>query len=200
MTENPSIEESLHNLPELSVSELSKSLKSTLEERFPRVRVRGEITGFKRAASGHMYMRLKDDDAVLDGVCWRGTAGRLPIFPEDGMEIIATGRITSYGARSSYQIVIDSMELAGEGALLKLLEDRKRKLAEEGLFEASRKKPCHFYQRLLVLLALQQGLLSGIFYTACPTAFPSALFFGRLWCKAQRQQQKLVWRLMLFQR
>jgi exodeoxyribonuclease VII large subunit len=140
MTENPSIEETTHNLPELSVGELAKALKNTLEDRFPRVRVRGEITGFKRAASGHMYLRLKDDDAVLDGVCWRGTAGRLSIAPEDGMEIIATGRITSYGARSSYQIVIDSMELAGEGALLKLLEGRKRKLAEEGLFDASRKQ------------------------------------------------------------
>ena len=137
MTENPSIEESLHNLPELSVSELSKALKNSLEERFPRVRVRGEITGCKRAASGHMYLRLKDDVAALDGVCWKGTVGRLSLIPEDGIEIIATGRITSFAPRSSYQIVIDSMELAGEGALLKLLEDRKRKLAKEGLFEAS---------------------------------------------------------------
>ena len=148
MTENPSIEESLHNLPELSVGELSKALKSTLEERFPRVRVRGEITGFKRAASGHMYLRLKDDVAVLDGVCWRGTARRLPLVPEDGMEVIVTGRVASYGARSSYQIVIDSMELAGEGALLKLLEDRKRKLANEGLFKVSQKQSLPFYSIL----------------------------------------------------
>jgi exodeoxyribonuclease VII large subunit len=157
MTENPSIEESTHNLPELSVGELSKALKSTLEERFPRVRVRGEITGFKRAASGHIYLRLKDDDAVLDGVCWRGTAGRLSLAPEDGMEIIATGRITSYGARSSYQIIIDSMELAGEGALLKLLEDRKRKLAEEGLFEASRKQGLPFLPQVIGVVSSPTG-------------------------------------------
>jgi len=157
MTENPSIEETLHNLPELSVAELSKVLKSTLEESFPRVRVRGEITGFKRATSGHMYMRLKDDDAVLDGVCWRGTAGRLSLVPEDGMEIIATGRITSYGARSSYQIVIDSMELAGEGALLKLLEDRKRKLAEEGLFGASRKQGLPFLPQVVGVVSSPTG-------------------------------------------
>jgi exodeoxyribonuclease VII large subunit len=157
MTENPSIEESLHNLPELSVGELSKALKNTLEERFPRVRVRGEITGFKRAASGHMYMRLKDDDAVLDAVCWRGTSGRLPLIPQDGMEIIATGRITSYGARSSYQIVIDSMELAGEGALLKLLEDRKRKLTEEGLFVASRKQGLPYLPQVIGVVSSPTG-------------------------------------------
>jgi len=157
MTENPSNEESLHNLPELSVGELSKALKSTLEERFPRVRVRGEITGFKCAASGHMYLRLKDDDAILDGVCWRGTAVRLSLAPEDGMEIIATGRITSYGARSSYQIIIDSMELAGEGALLKLLEDRKRKLAEEGLFEVSRKQSLPFLPQVVGVISSPTG-------------------------------------------
>lgn len=157
MTENPSIEDSLHNLPELSVGELSKALKSTLEERFPRVRVRGEVTGLKRATSGHLYMRLKDADAVLDGVCWRGTAGRLPIVPEDGLEIIATGRITSFGARSSYQIVIDSMELAGEGAILKLLEDRRRKLAEEGLFEASRKQDLPFLPKVIGVISSPTG-------------------------------------------
>jgi len=157
MTENPSIEESLHNLPELSVGELSKALKSTLEERFPRVRVRGEITGFKRAASGHMYLRLKDDVAVLDGVCWRGTARRLPLVPEDGVEVIVTGRVTSYGARSSYQIVIDSMELAGEGALLKLLEDRKRKLANEGLFKVSQKQSLPFLPQVVGVISSPTG-------------------------------------------
>ncbi|MBL6932596.1 MAG: exodeoxyribonuclease VII large subunit [Rhodospirillales bacterium] len=157
MTEKPSIEESTHNLPELSVGELSNALKSTLEDRFGRVRVRGEITGFKRAASGHMYLRLKDDDAVLDGVCWRGTAGRLSLDPEDGMEVVVSGRITAYGARSSYQIVIDSMELAGEGALLKLLEDRKRKLAEEGLFDAHRKRALPFLPQVIGVVSSPSG-------------------------------------------
>ena len=97
------------------------------------MRVRGEISGFKRAASGHCYMALKDDQAVLDAVCWRGTAQRLALQPEDGLEVIATGRITSYPGRSKYQLIIDSLEMAGEGALLKLLEERRRKLAAEGL-------------------------------------------------------------------
>jgi exodeoxyribonuclease VII large subunit len=129
-----------HNQPELTVSELSQSLKRTVESNFDRVRVRGEISGFKRAASGHMYMALKDDNAVLDAVCWRGVAGKLAVVPEDGLEVIVTGKLTTYPSRSRYQIVVDGMEMAGEGALLKLLEDRKRKLAAEGLFAAERKK------------------------------------------------------------
>ena len=157
MTENPSIEESLHNLPEFSVGELSKALKNTLEESFPRVRVRGEITGLTRAASGHVYLRLKDNAAVLDGVCWKGTVGRLALVPDDGIEIIATGRITSYGARSTYQIIIDSMELAGEGALLKLLEDRKKKLAEEGLFKESQKQSLPFLPQVVGVVSSPTG-------------------------------------------
>ena len=128
------------NLPVQSVSEISQALKTAVEERFSWVRVRGEISGFKRAASGHLYMAMKDADALLDAVCWRGTANRLSIKPEDGMEIVATGRLTTYPGRSKYQIVIESMELAGEGALLKLLEDRRRKLAAEGLFDAECKR------------------------------------------------------------
>ncbi|MDG2204462.1 MAG: exodeoxyribonuclease VII large subunit, partial [Alphaproteobacteria bacterium] len=128
-----------HNLPEMGVGEISTMLKATVESAFQRVRVRGEISGFKRAPSGHLYMTLKDDDAVLDAVCWRGTAARLRLLPEDGLEVIATGRLTIYAGRSKYQIVVESFEVAGEGALLKHLEDRRRQLAAEGLFDADRK-------------------------------------------------------------
>lgn len=157
MSEKTSLEDFAHNLPELTVGELSSALKNTLEDRFPRVRVRGEITGFKRATSGHLYLRLKDDEAVLDGVCWRGTAGKLSLQPEDGMEVVASGRITAYGTRSSYQIVIDSLELAGEGALLKLLEERRRKLAEEGLFDPMRKKALPFLPRVIGVVSSPTG-------------------------------------------
>ena len=102
------------NLPEYTVSEISQAVKHTLERSFERGRVRGELSGFKRHTSGHLYFTLKDTDAAMDGVCWRGTAMRLAIKPEDGMEVICTGRITTYPGRSKYQIVIDSMELAGE--------------------------------------------------------------------------------------
>ncbi len=145
------------NLPEYSVSEVSQAVKRTLESTFDRVRIRGEISGFKRAASGHLYMALKDDKAVLDGVCWRGVAGKLGLRPEDGMEVIVSGRITSYPGRSKYQIVIDAMELAGEGALLKLLEDRRRKLMAEGLFAAERKRPLPYLPQVIGVVTSPTG-------------------------------------------
>jgi len=129
------------NAPIFSVTEVSNHLKRVVEDSFAFVRVRGEISGFKRAGSGHLYFRLKDEDAVLDAVCWRGSAARLGIEPEDGLEVIATGRLTTYPGRSNYQIVVESVEVAGEGALLKLLEDRRKKLAAEGLFDAAEKRP-----------------------------------------------------------
>src|SRR5579864_3728973 len=128
------------NLPEYTVSELSLALKRSIEDGFGHVRVRGEISGWKRPGSGHCYFALKDAEAVLDAVCWRGTAIRLAVKPEDGMEVVCTGRLTTYPGRSKYQLVIESVELAGIGALLKLLEERKKKLEAEGLFAAERKK------------------------------------------------------------
>lgn len=145
------------NLPEYSVSELSSALKRTVEESYSYVRVRGEISGFKRAASGHLYMSLKDESAVLDAVCWRGTAGRLSLQPEDGLEVVATGKITTYAQRSRYQIVIESLEVAGEGALLKLLEDRRRKLAEEGLFDEDRKRELPYLPEVIGVVTSPTG-------------------------------------------
>ncbi len=127
-------------MPSFTVSELSSALKRTVEDAFGFVRVKGEISQPKVAASGHCYLRLKDESAVLDGIIWRGTMSKLSLKPEEGMEVIASGRLTTYPGRSSYQIIIESMELAGEGALLKLLEDRRKKLAAEGLFDEGRRK------------------------------------------------------------
>ena len=129
------------NVPELSVSELSFALKRTLEDGFGRVRVRGELSKVKIHTSGHMYSDLKDADSLINLVCWRATVGRLAVRPEEGLEVICTGKITTYPARSNYQLVVEQMELAGQGALLKMLEDRRQKLAAEGLFDAARKKP-----------------------------------------------------------
>ena len=155
MPENPTT--ATQNLPEYSVSELSGALKRTVEDSFSYVRVRGEVSGFKRAASGHLYMTLKDDSAVIDGVCWRGVAGRLSIQPEDGLEIIATGKLTTYPARSKYQLVIESMELAGEGALLKLLEERRKKLAADGLFDEDRKRELPFLPGVIGVVTSPTG-------------------------------------------
>ena len=115
------------NLPEISVSELSNQVKFTVETTFGRVRVRGEISRPKKAASGHLYLTLKDDRSVIDGVCWKGNAQRLTVQPEEGMDVICTGKITTYPMQSKYQMVIEKIELAGEGALLKLLEERRKK-------------------------------------------------------------------------
>src|SRR5947209_4625674 len=145
------------NLPEYTVSELSNALKRRIEESFSYVRVRGEISGFKRHSSGHCYLALKDADAVLEAVCWRGTALRLTMKPEDGMEVVCTGRLTTFPGRSKYQLVIDTMELAGFGALLKLLEERKQRLAAEGLFAEGRKKKLPFLPQLIGVVTSPTG-------------------------------------------
>ncbi len=145
------------NLPEYTVSELSAALKRTIEQGFSYVRVRGEISGFKRHGSGHCYFALKDAEAVLDGVAWRGTAQRLTLKPEDGMEVVCTGRLTTYPGRSKYQLVIETMELAGVGALLKLLEERRKRLAAEGLFAEERKRKLPFLPRVIGIVTSPTG-------------------------------------------
>src|SRR5437764_3123548 len=145
------------NLPEYTVSELSLALKRSVEENFSHVRVRGEISGFKRHGSGHCYFVLKDSDAALDAVCWRQTAIRLPIKPEDGMEVVCTGRLTTYPGRSKYQLVIDSIALAGIGALLKILEDRRQRLAAEGLFAVERKKKLPYLPKVIGIVTSPSG-------------------------------------------
>jgi exodeoxyribonuclease VII large subunit len=146
-----------HNRPALSVSELSQALKRMVESEFDHVRVRGEISGFKRHTSGHCYFTLKDADAVLDAVCWKHMASRLGMKPEDGMEVIATGRLTTYPGRSKYQIVVERLELAGAGALLKLLEERKARLAAEGLFDAARKRALPFLPEVIGVVTSPTG-------------------------------------------
>jgi len=145
------------NVPEMSVSDLAHSLKRTLENTFSHIRVRGELSGIKIAASGHLYGDIKDVDANVNIVCWKGTMVKLPIRPEDGMDVIITGRVSSYAKSSRYQIIIEKMELAGEGALLKLLEDRRKKLAAEGLFDESRKKPLPYLPEVIGVVTSPTG-------------------------------------------
>ena len=145
------------NMPEFTVTEISGAVKRTIESSFERVRVRGEVSRPTRAGSGHLYLSLKDDQAVLEAVCWRGSAQRLSVQPEEGMEVIATGKLTTYPGRSKYQMVIDQIELAGEGALLKLLEDRRKRLAAEGLFDADRKRPIPYLPRVIGVVTSPTG-------------------------------------------
>ncbi len=145
------------NAQPLTISEISALLKRTVEDRFGFVRLRGELSGVKRAASGHFYCALKDEGALIDGVMWKGNAARLNFRPEDGLEVIATGKLTTYPGRSKYQIVIDSLELAGEGALLALLEKTRARLAAEGLFDATRKRSLPFLPQVIGVVTSPTG-------------------------------------------
>lgn len=128
-----------------------------MEREFGQVRLRGEISGYKRAASGHAYLTLKDENAVIDAVIWRGAASAIPFQPQDGLEVIATGKVTTYPGRSKYQIVIDRLELAGEGALMALFEKLKARLGEEGLFDTARKRPLPFMPRVIGVVTSPTG-------------------------------------------
>ena len=161
------------NAEPLSVSEISQALKRTVEDRFGFVRLRGELSGVKRAASGHLYCALKDDKAVIDGVMWRGSTARLPFNPEDGLEVIASGKLTTYPGRSKYQIVIERMELAGEGALLALLEKTRARLQAEGLFAAERKRPLPFLPRTIGVVTSPTGAVIRDILHRLADRFPS---------------------------
>ena len=150
--------EATDNAPELSVTELSSALKRTVEDRFGYVRVRGEVSGWRGPhSSGHVYFALKDQGAKIDAVMWKGVFQRLRVKPEEGMEVIATGKITTYPNKSSYQIIVESIEPAGVGALLAQLEDRRRRLAAEGLFDEGRKQLLPFMPRTIGVVTSPTG-------------------------------------------
>ncbi|WP_274426292.1 exodeoxyribonuclease VII large subunit [Chelativorans sp. YIM 93263] len=150
--------DSLSNVAEFSVSEISLAVKRTVEDAFGRVRIRGEVSGYRGPhASGHCYFALKDERARIEAVIWRGTYSKLKFPPQEGLEIIATGRVTTYPGSSKYQLVIDTIEPAGAGALMALLEERKRKLAAEGLFADERKKPLPFMPRVIGVVTSPTG-------------------------------------------
>ncbi|MCP5412500.1 MAG: exodeoxyribonuclease VII large subunit [Alphaproteobacteria bacterium] len=145
------------NLPEWSVSEISTALKRMVEDRFAVVRVRGEISGLKFHSSGHVYFDLKDDKAVLNAVVWRGVASRLKMKPEGGAEVICTGKLSTYAGSSRYQLIVEQMELAGLGALMAMLEERRKRLAAEGLFDEARKQPLPFLPEVIGVITSPTG-------------------------------------------
>jgi exodeoxyribonuclease VII large subunit len=145
------------NAGAMTVSELSSRLKRHVEDGFAHVRIRGEISGWKRVASGHCYLALKDDKAVIDGVMWKGSGGALAFAPTDGIEVIASGKLTTYPGRSKYQIVIETMELAGEGAMLALLEKLKARLASEGLFDTTAKRALPYLPKTIGVVTSPTG-------------------------------------------
>jgi exodeoxyribonuclease VII large subunit len=147
----------MNEIVEYTVSEISFAVKRCVETAFGQVRVKGEIFGAKRADSGHWYLSLKDSNAVLSAVCWRGVASSLPVAIEDGLEVVASGRITTFAGKSSYQLVIEKLEAAGTGALLKLLEERKQRYLEEGLFDEAHKQKIPFLPRVIGVVTSPSG-------------------------------------------
>ena len=162
------------NSPEFSVSELAGAIKRALEDGFGHVRLRGEISGYRGPhASGHCYFALKDDTAKIDAVIWKGVFGRLKMRPEEGMEVIAQGRVTSYPGSSKYQIVIEAMEPAGIGALMALLEERKRKFTAEGLFAAEKKRALPFMPRVVGIVTSPTGAVIRDMLAGFAERFPT---------------------------
>jgi exodeoxyribonuclease VII large subunit len=162
------------NLPEYSVSELSAAIKGTLERAYGYVRLRGEISGFRGThSSGHAYFSLKDDKSRIEAVIWRSTMLGLRIKPAEGLEVIATGRITTYPGTSKYQIVIDALEPAGIGALMALMEERKRRLAAEGLFEQAKKRRLPFLPRVIGIVTSPTGAVIRDMLAGFAERFPA---------------------------
>ncbi|WP_237216831.1 exodeoxyribonuclease VII large subunit, partial [Falsiroseomonas oryziterrae] len=160
------------NVPEFSVSEISGAVRRTLEGAFGRVRVRGEITECKRYPSGHIYLSLKDENAKLESVVWRTAVPRLAVQPENGVEVIATGKLTTYADRSKYQLVIDRLEYAGEGALLARIEKLKAKLAADGLFDEARRKRLPLLPRVVGVVTSEAGAVIQDIRTTIARRFP----------------------------
>ena len=151
------------NIPEYSVTELSSALKSTIEDNFGYVRIKGELSGINKHSSGHIYLTLKDENAIINGIIWRSSVAKIKIQPEEGLEVICSGKISTgynpgrYPGRSNYQITIDSMKPAGVGALMAILEERKQKLKIEGLFEEIHKKTLPKYPTSIGVITSPTG-------------------------------------------
>jgi exodeoxyribonuclease VII large subunit len=160
------------NIPEYTVSEISGAVKRTLEGSFGRVRVRGEITELKRYPSGHIYFSLKDEGGKISGIVWKYAASRLGLDPENGIEVIATGKVSSYPDRSSYQLIVERMEFAGAGALLARIEMLRVRLAAEGLFDAARKQALPLLPAVVGVVTSPQGAVIQDIRTTILRRFP----------------------------
>lgn len=147
----------MHNIPEFTVSQFSRSVKTLLEDAFGYVKISGEISGFKKAASGHLYFSLKDENALLSAVCFRGAANSIDFEIGDGLQVCAYGRITTFEGRSNYQIIVEKVEIAGIGAILEMIEKRRQKLLAEGLFDEIHKKPIPYFPKVIGVITSPTG-------------------------------------------
>ncbi|MCE3255058.1 MAG: xseA [Rickettsiaceae bacterium] len=165
----------MHNIPEFTVSEFSRSVKRLVEDNFGYVRIKGEISGFKKATSGHLYFNLKDDVALVNAVCFRQMAELVKFDLSDGLEVVASGRVTTYEGRSSYQIIIEKLEIAGIGAILAAIEKRRLKLLEAGYFDAKHKKPLPFLPKIIGVITSPTGAVIEDITNRISARFPNHL-------------------------
>ena len=145
------------NITSYSVSEVSRLIKRLIEDNLGYVKITGEVTGFKKASSGHCYFSLKDESALISAVCFRGNMNNVSFNIEDGMEVCVTGKVTTYEGRSNYQIIAQKIEIAGEGALIKMIEERRKKLLQEGLFDEKHKKKLPFWPNIIGVITSKTG-------------------------------------------
>jgi exodeoxyribonuclease VII large subunit len=180
------------NIPEYAVSELAGAIRRTLEGAFGRVRVRGEITEAKRYPSGHVYLSLKDENAKIESVIWKTSLRNLSVQPENGVEVIATGRISTYADRSKYQLVIERLEYAGEGALLARIEKLRQKLLAEGLFDEARKRPLPLLPRVIGVVTSERGAVIQDIRTTIARRFPRRLLLWPVPVQGQGAAEKIA--------
>jgi exodeoxyribonuclease VII large subunit len=185
-------EPALSNLPEFTVSEISGAVKRTLETTFGRVRVRGEITELKRYPSGHIYFSLKDEGGKIAGVVWKFSVPRLGLEPENGIEVIATGKISAYGDRSTYQLIVERMEFAGAGALLAKIEMLRVRLAAEGLFEAGRKQALPVLPVVIGVVTSEQGAVIQDIKTTIARRFPRRILIWPVPVQGEGAAQRIA--------
>jgi exodeoxyribonuclease VII large subunit len=180
------------NVPEYTVSEISGAVKRTLEGNFGRVRVRGEVTELKRYPSGHIYFSLKDEGAKISGIIWKSAVSRLGLQPENGVEVITTGRVSSYPERSSYQLIVERMEYAGAGALLARIEALRLRLAEEGLFDAARKRALPRLPEVIGVVSSERGAVIQDIRTTIARRFPRQILLWPVPVQGEGAAEKIA--------
>ncbi|MDR3537299.1 MAG: exodeoxyribonuclease VII large subunit [Acetobacteraceae bacterium] len=188
------------NVPEYTVSEISGAVKRTLEGTFGRVRVRGEITELKRYPSGHIYFSLKDEGGKIAGIVWKSAVSRLGMAPENGVEVVATGRISAYGERSSYQLIVERMEYAGAGALLARIEMLRVRLAAEGLFDAARKRPLPGLPQVIGVVSSERGAVIQDILTTIARRFPRTILLWPVPVQGEGAAERIAAAIEGFQR
>jgi exodeoxyribonuclease VII large subunit len=180
------------NTPEFTVSELAQSLKRTVEQTYGHVRVRGELGRVTIAKSGHCYLDIKDDKAVINSIIWKGVASRLSMRPEEGMEVICEGKLSTYPGRSNYQLIIDKMELAGAGALMALFEKRKKMLAAEGLFDEARKVELPFLPKTIGVVTSPTGSVIRDILHRITDRFPSHVLVWPVLVQGEKAAEQIT--------